>query len=688
MLFYMCETKALPGYTKHETRDAEHQYAREQRAKVEEFNRENTGSYFGFINKISAEKTYICFASGENTIPDDMVKEFIVLLTGSTDLSYSLKEITMKAFAACAEESSRRDFADDSDDIFSALDIDDISHHNRSSYSEGFISKPVSKAQLIKRANAILCGETLIPEIERIYAGTAASVKGHPVHYMIQCDDRKTSTEITDILMAALVTNNRVISKRYVTRRFGQEDSIGNEFRCLCKSTIGGAIVVICDTKDSDDTEFANRGADILTNFAVIARKHRNKLLSILCLPRKCDRMADVFLDNTGAMNFITIKEEVAFNDSAKAYMKKLAKQEGVTPDRGLYKAIEPGKGYSASDLELIFEKWFDKHLVNNVYIQYKAIGSAEARQSRSKPRGSAFSELDEMIGLASAKEVIKQAIDFYRAQKLYSDLGIDSERPAMHMVFTGNPGTAKTSVARLFARIMKENDLLSVGDLREVGRADLVDRFVGGTAPRVRGLFKRTRGSVLFIDEAYSLVDDRDGMFGDEAINTIVQEMENSREDMVVIFAGYPDKMEEFLCKNPGLRSRIAFHVNFKDYGIGELCDILELMVKNHKMSLGGGVIEKVTPILENALKNQDFGNGRFVRNLFEKAKLKQASRLVAMDVESVTKSDALTLISDDFEAPEEQRRSVNRIGFFVDEQRAQPLLVHQKQHIDKSAS
>ena len=130
-----------------------------------------------------------------------------------------------------------------------------------------------------------------------------------------------------------------------------------------------------------------------------------------------------------------------------------------------------------------------------------------------------------------------------------------------MHMVFTGNPGTAKTTVARLFARILKENGVLSKGDLIECGRSDLVGKYVGWTAVQVKNMFKKAKGSVLFIDEAYSLCDDRSGSYGDEAINTIVQEMENNRDDMVVIFAGYPKEMNDFLDRNPGLRSRIAFH-------------------------------------------------------------------------------------------------------------------------------
>lgn len=171
--------------------------------------------------------------------------------------------------------------------------------------------------------------------------------------------------------------------------------------------------------------------------------------------------------------------------------------------------------------------------------------------------------------------------------QKLYEEKGVKWDHPAMHMIFSGNPGTAKTTVARLFARIMRENGLLSKGQLVEVSRGDLVGKYVGWTAPTIQAKFKAAIGSVLFIDEAYSLVDDRDGSFGDEAINTIVQEMENHRADVVVIFAGYPDKMEGFLAKNPGLRSRIAFHVPFADYTSGELCEIAQLISQKNGMTL-----------------------------------------------------------------------------------------------------
>ena len=175
----------------------------------------------------------------------------------------------------------------------------------------------------------------------------------------------------------------------------------------------------------------------------------------------------------------------------------------------------------------------------------------------------------------------------------------------------------------------MKEENLLSGGRLIEVGRADIVSRFVGGTAPKVKELFKQAIGNILFIDEAYSLCDGRDGLFGDEAINTIVQEMENNRENLVVIFAGYKNEMQKFLDRNSGLRSRIAFEVEFPDYSEEELIKIAEYQAKKMDVDISQ-CEEKLREIIALKKGEKNFGNGRFVRNILEKARMKQATRLV----------------------------------------------------------
>lgn len=233
-----------------------------------------------------------------------------------------------------------------------------------------------------------------------------------------------------------------------------------------------------------------------------------------------------------------------------------------------------------------------------------------------------------------------------------------------MHMIFSGNPGTSKTTVARLFARIMRENGLVSKGQLIEVGRGDLVGKYVGWTAPAIQAKFKAASGGVLFIDEAYSLVDDRGGSFGDEAINTIVQEIENHRADVVVIFAGYPDKMKGFLEKKNGLRSRIAFHVPFADYTSEELCEIAQLISQKNGMKLHPNAVSKLETVFDTVRTQSDFGNGRYVRNVFEMAKMNQASRLLERDFDTISTADVTTITDDDIVLPTAKKAEC-RIGF-----------------------
>lgn len=270
------------------------------------------------------------------------------------------------------------------------------------------------------------------------------------------------------------------------------------------------------------------------------------------------------------------------------------------------------------------------------------------------------------MVGLDNAKRVLRKALNHYKAQKLFADKGRKNDHPAMHMVFTGSPGTAKTSVARLFAEILRDNNFLSKGKLIECGRGDLVGKYVGWTAPLIQKKFKEAEGSVLFIDEAYSLVEDRNGSFGDEAINTIVQEMENHRHDVIVIFAGYPDKMEGFLQKNPGLRSRIAFHVSFDDYNPGELRAIANLMAKNYGLKLTDEAADKLEQIFESACNQPNFGNGRFVRNMIEQAKMSQSERLLSKNYDDITEEDIIMITADDIDVPETTVAPAKRsIGF-----------------------
>ena len=236
--------------------------------------------------------------------------------------------------------------------------------------------------------------------------------------------------------------------------------------------------------------------------------------------------------------------------------------------------------------------------------------------------------ELQALVGIRAAKDQVKKILAFAKMRKAMEEKGEHLEPITMNMEFVGNPGTAKTTVARIVAGLLTEIGIIKTGEFIEVGRADLVAKYVGQTAPMVQNVFQRAKGGVLFIDEAYSLLEEGSGGFGDEAINMIVQEMENNRKDTIVIFAGYPDEMDEFFLRNQGLRSRVPFRVNFEDYNVEEMLDICKLEAFKKGFLTDDMADKKIMEICEKSIENKNNGNGRFCRNLIETGVLNFAFR------------------------------------------------------------
>ena len=580
-----------------------------------------------------------------------------------------LEEVTFNALRNMLGCADRNDYIDDDDEVLEQFELDKLNaRFGRSVDFDENLLDECDKRSTYEAAERFLAKDTFIPELDRIYAGSAKKkFSGHPVHYMIQTDDRQTRKEMYKLLLQALYANNRLRSKRYCFLDFLPGENFSRlVYECLYKSCIGGAVVVRYLAHDDTEDDHAGCGRDTIEVLCDVMKKYCNQVLTVFCLPRECTASRDVFYENLGNNSIVELKEEFVSGERAENFLKMLARDNGVRTDKKLFAKLEEDKGYLAPDLHDLFDEWYNNKLKTNIYPQYRNIDTVKREIIKAVPKGSAYDALNQMIGLEEAKKVINQALTYYKAQKLFAEKGMKSEQPAMHMVFTGNPGTAKTSVARLFARIMKENNLLSKGNLIEVGRGDLVGKYVGWTATIVKKKFLEARGSVLFIDEAYSLVDDRDGSFGDEAINTIVQEMENHRDDVVVIFAGYPDKMEGFLQKNPGLRSRIAYHVPFRDYETDALCEIAKLIAKQKGLILTDEACKKLTGIFEAARNESDFGNGRFVRNVIEQARMAQATRLLAMPYETIGSADVATICAEDIEMPDLMKKpEMKRIGF-----------------------
>lgn len=252
---------------------------------------------------------------------------------------------------------------------------------------------------------------------------------------------------------------------------------------------------------------------------------------------------------------------------------------------------FEKKKFYSATEVRSKFNKWRKERLKDRVYRAYNQ-DLALRIEKNIKKKGCAFAELESLVGLTEVKDIVI-----------------------------------------------------------ECGRADLVGKYVGWTAQIVKEKFSQAQGGILFIDEAYSLVEDRSGLYGDEAINTIVQEMENKRGYVIVIFAGYPEKMKDFVAKNEGLRSRIAFHVNFPDYNPDELMGILEKILKDKQYVMTPEAKDKALHIFHQVYTQDKYGNGRFVRNLFELAINRQATRISELAGEEISREKLFELQAADLD-------------------------------------
>jgi probable Rubsico expression protein CbbX len=245
----------------------------------------------------------------------------------------------------------------------------------------------------------------------------------------------------------------------------------------------------------------------------------------------------------------------------------------------------------------------------------------------------SVLSEFDrELVGLAPVKQRIHDIAALLVIDKLRLNLGLVAQAPPLHMSFTGNPGTGKTTVAMRMAQILHRLGYVRKGHLVAVTRDDLVGQYIGHTAPKTREVLKRAMGGVLFIDEAYYLYrPDNERDYGQEAIEILLQVMENQRDDLVVILAGYRDRMDTFFQSNPGLNSRIAHHLDFPDYGGEELLAIADRILSGQNYRFGTGARESFADYLALRMQQPHFANARSVRNALDRARLRQASRLFA---------------------------------------------------------
>ena len=262
--------------------------------------------------------------------------------------------------------------------------------------------------------------------------------------------------------------------------------------------------------------------------------------------------------------------------------------------------------------------------------------------------------ELDgELVGLRPVKARIRETAALLLVERARKSLGLAGGSPSLHMSFTGNPGTGKTTVALRMAQILHRLGYVRKGHLVAVTRDDLVGQYIGHTAPKTKEILKKAIGGVLFIDEAYYLYrpeNERD--YGQEAIEILLQVMENQRDDLVVILAGYKQRMETFFRSNPGLSSRIAHHLDFPDYSPEELLEIALRMAQQMQYRLSESALSALREYIPKRMSQPHFANARSIRNALDRARLRQANRLFELKGRELTRDDLMTIEGEDLRA------------------------------------
>ena len=591
---------------------------------------------------------------------------------GQVDISVSkAKEITCESYFRLGRNAEKKNYIDDFDDRY--IDIFRDDHRSYVVKEDMLPNKECSKERLIKQAAEYLADDTFLEEIERIYSvENKKKYYGNPVHYLLNVTSRDSVNNMITTLGSALHANKRIIGRR-ITRFSELKETCydEDEFEQSIARSAGNITVIELDGTYEDHGNYASSYHEVIDYLDKLFGKYQRNTLFVFVKNLEHPGFADTLIGKiTDKASIVEIKEGGGDAESIMQYIKKVAVKEGQSIDEAeIKKALGNRKYYKVGEAHEIYNSCFINALL---YSEYKAYKSCSyLKPDKKKKESEPYEELQKMIGLTEVKKIVDSVINNARIQKIRSDKGMDSFKTSLHMVFTGNPGSAKTTVARLLAQILAKENIIGKAAVVECGRGDLVGKYVGWTAKEVKTKFRQARRGILFIDEAYTLVEHWEGSYGDEAINTIVQEMENYRDDVIVIFAGYPDKMKAFLDRNEGLRSRIAFHIDFPDYDPRELVQMLKLMANQKGLYLESGVEEKCMEVFKRTVKQKDYGNGRFVRNLLEQAMLAQSNRLASgYRNRKISRKALITLKPEDFEvnASKQYEDPKMRIGFVCD--------------------
>jgi len=492
--------------------------------------------------------------------------------------------------------------------------------------------------------NAYIGSKSFFQEVERMDCKNNKYVSS-PIIYIV-------NGVSADVLVDELYKNNRALSPFLYKI---------NDFSNMHVMSTGFNNIVINSDKiqfneyDSDRIYFSSNDNRIKISELINSILRRQYTNFIIDIDNDSElNMISKHFANAGIYNYVYISYDEISSDNDDFIKKYLARYnlddtKYINEIKSKLEKID--KTYlSAGHIIDIIDHWYMyDYTIDTYFSQYKECINKNVK-TNDKVVMYNEDKLNKYIGIHDAKNCINKIKKYYDFISIANVNDISLSNQYRHMVFSGNPGTAKTSIARLYYEILKENNIIPEhSNFIEVGRADLVGKYVGWTADIVSNKFNEASGGVLFIDEAYSLVDENSGGYGAEAITTIVQCMENDPRT-TVIFAGYPKEMKEFIESNPGLKSRIAFYLNFPDYTLDECVDIFKKFITDTRMSVSDErVYDFVRDNVSSAMLKENYGNGRYIRNLFNEVLINHAQNVCSINRTDVTYNVASEITYED---------------------------------------
>lgn len=571
-------------------------------------------------------------------------------------------EITMYRYMDCFIEAKRRDYMNLPTGIVETSKLwiyhyykNNLMDEFRFDFEERIIpERPVNENGIYDKG--------FIKELSNIETHeNITGFSGNMVHYVISCRSVESASDMTGRLMQALFKANRVSSRRMEIISNLEPDiyKTTNHIEEIIENNYGGVVIFDLTEKfgrDPVDYVMASRYLER------IVKKYRNHCLFVFTYNIDHSGFSYQLLPNLNKYVItVMLREGRGNRNNAVRYLRSFIESSEYArhaDQAGEFMKLFPGDDFSQTDVINAYERFESWCINKNILKAYDYSIPDGFMLDRDKSAKSAYDKLYNLIGLENVKKQVERIITTNIVEKERKKRkGNTYQSGSMHMIFGGNPGSAKTTVAKLFAGIAKERGILKSGAFVERGGMDL-DGL--GCVTMIREAFTAANGGVLFIDEAYSLK-------SDTAVTVLIQEMENRRDDVIVILAGYSERMRDFLKINEGLKSRVPHWIDFPDYTSDELTDIFKFMIEERGFSVTDDAVQKARCIFEKARKTENFGNGRYVRNLIERSIQNQAVRLLGNGKEagSIQKKTLFGIIKDDISNPDDGLKEERRMGF-----------------------